>query len=182
MPQQTAWLVTVILVAVLAATFVRIVSTASRSSEYEPIARRATSWRPRLFWLLAVFTLVVLAFTLRRLPYSHDDGAAPPQVVRITGSQWAWQLSGDTVQSGQPVEFQVTSTDVNHGFGIYDASMRLLAQVQAMPKYTNRLRYTFPAPGRYTIRCLEYCGMVHHEMRTELIVSGPAAAVAGGGQ
>lgn len=182
MPQQTAWLVTVILVAVLAATFLRIVSTASRSSEYEPIARRATSWRPRLFWLLAVFTLVVLAFTLRRLPYSHDDGAAPPQVVRITGSQWAWQLSGDTVQSGQPVEFQVTSTDVNHGFGIYDASMRLLAQVQAMPKYTNRLRYTFPAPGRYTIRCLEYCGMVHHEMRTELIVSGPAAAVTGGGQ
>lgn len=182
MPQQTAWLVTVILVAILAATFLRIVSTASSSAEYEPIAKRATSWRPRLFWLLALFTVVVLAFTLRRLPYSRGDGGAPAQVVRITGSQWAWQLSHDTVQSGQPVEFQVTSNDVNHGFGIYDAQMRLLAQVQAMPKYTNTLRYTFAAPGRYTIRCLEYCGMVHHEMRTELIVSGPAAAVTGGGQ
>jgi cytochrome c oxidase subunit 2 len=182
MPQQTAWLVTVILVAILAATFLRIVSTASSRSEYEPIAKRATSWRPRLFWLLALFTVVVLAFTLRRLPYSRGDGGAPPQVVRIIGSQWVWVLSHDTVQSGQPVEFQVTSSDVNHGFGIYDARMRLLAQVQAMPKYTNMLRYTFATPGRYTIRCLEYCGMVHHEMRTDLIVSGPAAAVPGGGR
>lgn len=181
MPQQTAWLVTVILVAILAAIFLRVVSTASSSAEYEPIAKRATSWRPRLFWLLAVFTLVVLAFTLRRLPYP-DGGAPSPQVVQITGSQWTWRLSRDTVESGEPVEFQVTSTDVNHGFGIYDAKMRLLAQVQAMPTYTNTLRYTFPAPGRYTILCLEYCGMVHHYMRTELIVAGAPAAVPGGGQ
>jgi heme/copper-type cytochrome/quinol oxidase subunit 2 len=42
-----------------------------------------------------------------------------------------------------PVEFQVTSADVNHGFGIYDRSGRLLAQTQAMPGITNRLVYTF---------------------------------------
>jgi cytochrome c oxidase subunit II len=168
MPQQTAWLVTVVLVVALAVIFLRVIATASSAAEYDPIAKRATSWRPRLFWALAVLTAVTLAYTLRRLPYPHGDGVS--QVVRVTGTQWAWQLSRDTVTAGQPVEFQVTSVDVNHGFGIYDAQLRLLAQVQAMPSYTNTLRYTFPAPGRYPILCLEYCGMVHHFMKTELVV------------
>lgn len=55
-----------------------------------------------------MFTVVVLAFTLRRLPYPDGAGAIPPQIVRITGTQWAWQMSRDTVESGRPVEFQVT--------------------------------------------------------------------------
>ena len=180
MPQQTAWLVTVALVVALAAIFLRVVSSASRTADYEPIAKTATSWRPRLFWALAVVTVVVFAFTLRRLPYPHGDGSA--QVVTVTGVQWAWQLSRDTVASGQPVEFQVTSGDVNHGFGVYDQRMRLLAQVQAMPKYTNTLRYTFRAPGTYSILCLEYCGLVHHFMKTDFIVTGPAAPATGDAQ
>ena len=180
MPQQTAWLVTIVLVVALAAIFLRVISSASDSADYEPIAKRATSWRPRLFWALAVVTAVVMAFTLRRLPYAHGDGAA--QVVSVTGVQWAWQLSRDTVAAGQPVEFQVTSSDVNHGFGLYDERMRLLAQVQAMPKYTNTLRYTFATPGTYTILCLEYCGMVHHFMLTDLVVTGAATPATGGGE
>lgn len=168
MPQQTAWLVTVVLVVVLAAIFLRVIATASATADYEAIAKRATSWRPRLFWALAVLTVVALAFTLRRLPYPQGDGVT--QVVQVTGTQWTWQLSRDTVAAGQPVEFQVTSADVNHGFGIYDPHLRLVAQVQAMPAYTNTLRYTFPQPGIYPILCLEYCGMIHHFMKTELVV------------
>jgi cytochrome c oxidase subunit II len=168
MPQQTAWLVTVILVVALAAIFLRVIATASTSADYDQIAKQATTWRPRLFWTLAVFTAAVLAFTLRRLPYPEGDGVS--QIVQVTGTQWTWLLSRDTVAAGQPVEFDVTSADVNHGFGIYDPQLRLLAQVQAMPSYTNTLRYTFPAPGRYPILCLEYCGMVHHFMKTELVV------------
>ena len=71
---------------------------------------------------------------------------------------------------GEPVEFRVTSADVNHGFGIYDESLRLLAQTQAMPGYTNRLRFTFQKPGKYRILCLEYCGLGHHEMPAEISV------------
>ena len=178
MPQQAAWLVTVALVAALAAIFLRVISTASLTADYESIAKRATRWRPRLFWAMALLTAVVLAFTLRRLPYPHGDGAA--QTVEVTGRQWAWQLSRDSVAAGQPVEFRVTSGDVNHGFGIYDVKGRLLVQVQAMPKYTNTLRYTFATPGKYSILCLEYCGMVHHGMKRELIVTGAAAGAGGG--
>ena len=67
----------------------------------------------------------------------------------------------------------VTSADVNHGFGIYDADLRLVAQTQAMPGYTNRLRHTFAAEGTYRVLCMEYCGLVHHNMITEIKVVKP---------
>jgi len=45
-----------------------------------------------------------------------------------------------------------------------------VAQTQAMPGYTNVLRHTFKDPGNYKILCLEYCGLVHHGMMSELTV------------
>ena len=65
------------------------------------------------------------------------------------------------------------SFDVNHDFGIYDAAGRLLGQVQAMPGYTNHFVYVFQAPGAYTVRCLEYCGLGHHMMTASLTVTKP---------
>ncbi len=72
---------------------------------------------------------------------------------------------------GRPVEFRVTAGDVNHGMGVYDETLRLLVQVQAMPGFTNRLVYTFAEPGTYRLLCLEYCGLAHHGMIAELKVT-----------
>ena len=83
-------------------------------------------------------------------------------------------MSPAQVRASAPVEFQVTSADVNHGFAIYDEELRLVAQVQAMPGYLNRLRYSFPKAGKYVILCLEYCGRAHHMMKAELEVTGEA--------
>ena len=69
------------------------------------------------------------------------------------------------------MEFHVTSKDVNHGFALYDPDMRIVAQTQAMPGYTNVLRYTFNEPGVYRVLCLEYCGVAHHEMTAEIKVA-----------
>jgi cytochrome c oxidase subunit 2 len=92
------------------------------------------------------------------------------------GYQWRWELSRTEVIAGQPVEFRITSADVNHGFGIYDTNLRLVAQTQAMPGYTNTLRHTFDAEGTYRILCMEYCGLAHHNMVTEIkVVKLPGA-------
>ena len=77
-----------------------------------------------------------------------------------------------TIRAGIPVQFEVTSGDVNHGVGIYDADDHLLTQTQAMPGVTNRLVHTFAQPGRYRILCLEYCGLAHHGMIAEFDVVG----------
>lgn len=93
-----------------------------------------------------------------------------PQVVHVVGHQWAWQMDTTRVRAGIPVAFEVTSADVNHGFGIYDSTDRLLTQTQSMPGVTNRLVYTFEHPGKYRILCLEYCGLAHHAMIREIDV------------
>jgi cytochrome c oxidase subunit 2 len=59
---------------------------------------------------------------------------------------------------------------VNHGYGLYDPENTLVAQVQAMPGYVNRLRIRLEKPGIYNVFCLEYCGLTHSIMRTSLEV------------
>ncbi|HRP68600.1 MAG TPA: hypothetical protein PLY93_03635, partial [Turneriella sp.] len=54
---------------------------------------------------------------------------------------------------------------------IYDSGQRIVAQTQAMPHYTNRLRVKFDKPGDYSVLCLEYCGLGHHKMRSAFKVA-----------
>ena len=168
--QEIAWYITIILMGLLALVFLRVVWTSNSQAPYEEVARRAYSYRGVLFWLVIVAGVVITIATL--MPWPHPSLAATgnAQVVDAQASQWHWQLSNSDLRSGEPVEFRVTSTDVNHGFGIYDSSMRMLAQVQAMPGYTNKLRYTFEQPGEYRILCMEYCGVAHHAMMATLTV------------
>ena len=113
---------------------------------------------------------VVPIGTLRGLPYP-GAGGGEAQVVEVSAHQWYWQLSTNTVLANRPVSFEVSSADVNHGFGIYNEERQLLAQVQAMPEHPTRLTYTFEEPGSYLILCLEYCGLVHHGMAATLNVT-----------
>ncbi len=70
-----------------------------------------------------------------------------------------------------PIEFDITSNDVNHGFGLYDPQGNLVGQVQAMPGYVNHLIFTFHEPGTYTVRCLELCCMPHFAMESQITVT-----------
>jgi cytochrome c oxidase subunit 2 len=75
------------------------------------------------------------------------------------------------VPVSRAIDFRVTSLDVNHGFAIYDASDRIVGQVQAMPSVTNHLVMQFTGSGDYTIRCLEYCGPGHSHMTASVHVA-----------
>lgn len=172
MDQSIAWQLSLTLVAALAAGFVFVIANARQRRDYAPVVHRAYRFRARLFWAIVVLGVPATVFTLSRIPYPAFAGVpANVQVVDAIGYQWWWELSTDRVQAGQPVEFRLTSGDVNHGFGIYDENLRLVAQAQAMPGYVNRLVHTFDRPGRYRLLCLEFCGVVHHDMVAELEVT-----------
>lgn len=174
MSQQIAWQVSLILMSlvVLAFAFVAI-NSGARQEDYTPLQKRGYRIRSRLFWGMVVVFGSAMLYTLKDLPYGAErdhSGAGAAQIVEAKGYQWRWELSRDHVEAGQPVEFRITSEDVNHGFGIYDGTMHLVAQTQAMPGYTNVIRHTFDKPGTYKILCLEYCGIAHHNMITEITV------------
>ncbi|MDE3077015.1 MAG: cytochrome oxidase, partial [Chloroflexota bacterium] len=84
--------------------------------------------------------------------------------------QFAFITSSECVPVGKPLEFVVTSADVNHGLGIFGPDGRLVGQVQAMPGFTNVLRVQLDTSGQYFLRCLELCGVAHHVMARPLQV------------
>lgn len=162
--QELAWYVTLVIVVAILAVFVRVVLQSRTAEEYGPVQSTAARIRSWIFWGLVILGVIVAAVSLRGIPQLAAREAGDAQVVNVTGYQWYWDMDEYVVTAGVPVEFHVTSEDVNHGFGIYDPDLRLVAQVQAMPGYQNVLRHTFERPGIYQILCLEYCGLAHHDM------------------
>lgn len=138
------------------------------------------------FWFMLILLVALGVFasvTIPKSPYYFFKDEMPSRVVHVGAMQFVFLFSDNAIGPENPgnmptvelktnelVEFRVTSLDVNHGVGIYDPSHRLIAQVQAMPGYVNSLRWKFDKPGTYTILCLEFCGLVHQNMRTSFTV------------
>src|SRR5262245_59454488 len=170
MEQRIAVLVSAVVGTLLIAVFVAIARSTRSTGSADDIAQAAARWRRTTFWGLVVLFVPAIAYSLTKTPYGHDLGQAGT-VVQATGHQWAWDITPSTVRAGQLVEIRVTGADVNHGFGVYDTNDRLVTQTQGMPGYTNVIRYVFTAPGAYRVRCLEYCGLGHHTMVSQLTVT-----------
>jgi cytochrome c oxidase subunit II len=171
--QDKVWWITLAGIGGVVLVFLYVISQTARQAEATQVQARADAIRRWFFLALIVLGVGVTAATLVPFPIpSQDASSQARQAVKVVGRQWFWELSPGPIKVGVPVEFQVTSADVNHGFGIYDRSGRLLAQTQAMPGITNRLVYTFTQPGKYRVLCLEYCGLAHHGMILEFDVIG----------
>ena len=175
MEQRIAVLATVILAAIVLGIFATIARSASSPGNSDDVAAAAARWRRNTFWVLLLLFVPAIAVSLAHLPYPAGDDAQAI-VFKATGHQWSWDIGSANLLVGQTAAIQVTGADVNHGFGLYDPSNRLVAQTQAMPGYVNVLRYTFTTPGTYRVLCLEYCGLGHHTMMAQLEVA-PATPV-----
>ncbi len=117
------------------------------------------------WFILAVIALgILLLATLAYIPYGDNAAATGQQQVQVEGRQFAWIVTPSTITAGVPVRFEVTATDVNHGFAVYNDDNILLFQIQAVPGSTSHIVYTFKNPGRYQVVCLEFCGINHHNM------------------
>ena len=178
MEQRVAVLVSAVFCLALLVLFAAVARSAGSAGNPDEVSAGAARWRRTTAWGLVVLFIPAIGFSLTKLPYS---ATAPGTAVAInaTGHQWAWAMSPTTVAVGQPVEFMVSGADVNHGFGLYDPNGRLVAQTQAMPGYTNVMRHTFTTPGTYRVLCMEYCGLGHHTMFAQLVVTAASAAPAG---
>ncbi|MCT2537336.1 cytochrome c oxidase subunit II [Aquibacillus koreensis] len=67
------------------------------------------------------------------------------------------------------VVFQVTTTDVIHGFQLAGTNVNMMVE----PGYISSLETTFKKPGTYTLLCNEYCGTGHHIMAATVEVYQP---------
>ena len=109
--------------------------------------------------------------------------AASVLIVRVTGQQWLWTF--DYPQYGvssqgqmlelpvnRPVEFEVTSEDVLHGFAIQSLGIR----VDANPGEVTTTPLVTPSRiGSYSVRCVELCGLYHSYMWSSVQVVSTSA-------
>lgn len=114
-------------------------------------------------WVLAAVAVVSFGISLPAFPYPTSQMPGVRHYT-VTAMQYGFQ-NPPVIPLNTEIIFDVTSKDVNHGFGIYDPQGRLYAQVQAMPLYVNHLPVRFRTPGHYTVRCMEYCGIAHAAMQ-----------------
>ena len=169
--QDHVWMWTLVGIGVVMLAFVFVIANAGKPADPSQVQKRAYAIRRWWFLALVLLGVGVAYASLNPFPIADQHARAETaQVVTAVGRQWSWQLSQNRFEVGKPVQFDVTSVDVNHGFAIYGPSDRIVTQVQAMPGFTNRLLYTFTEPGKYRVLCLEYCGVAHHVMAAEFDV------------
>ena len=176
-PQVAVGVIFVVLTALIALVFLAVARSAGQDVPYERVQRIGYWLRPRWLAALVVVGFVLLPVTVFYLPYASGSGTGRT-VVKVTSGQFFWSLAPDRVRAGTPVRFDVSSLDVNHGFGLYDPHGHLVGSVQAMPGYHNKLDMTFDLPGHYRVRCLEFCGFRHAVMQADFVVL-PARARGG---
>lgn len=153
----------------LVVIFSAVARTSRRNVKYETVVD--TGYRLRRGWLvfLAVLLGTGLILSLSFLPYGESAG--PTERVKVTAYQFNWSVSPEKVRAGTLVDFEVTSSDVNHGLGLYDPDGVLIGNVQAMPDFENVMSLRLDKPGTYVFGCLEYCGLRHHMMLREFEVT-----------
>ena len=161
-----------------AAAFLFIVFTKSAPSRTSARSYR----RMEFIWIgfvVAVFVLVNVA-SINYMPTvaTARANANPDNVVevKIEAESWSFDISGANVVVGQPVRFSGISVDTMHSFAIYHPNGKVLFTMMLMPGTAGptSLVHTFTEPGTYTVRCLEYCGIAHHDMNDEIVVSAAA--------
>ena len=93
-----------------------------------------------------------------------------PRVVTVEmiAKRFAFLPEQVEVVEGDEVTINVRSEDGTHGIEIGKLKLK-----KAIPRGGSvvTLVFTAPAPGRYAIKCSEYCGRGHDDMKSVLLVA-----------
>ena len=149
-----------------------VVDTGPSATPRKQLSRIEGIWLATVF---VVFVVVNLA-SLKFMPTIAAAHAATTEQtlheINLTATSWAFDISNRQIKAGSTVRFSGKSSDTMHGFAVYHPEGRMLFTMMLMPGLTNptTLVHTFKEPGKYKVRCLEYCGIAHHAMQDELLV------------
>jgi cytochrome c oxidase subunit 2 len=134
-------------------------------------------------WVAVSVALVAFLFGygLYFLNKITAPGPSNAIVVNVTGEQWLWNYTypldnnvGSTelyLPAGQPVQFNITSIDVQHSFWIPDFGVK----EDAVPGQITHITNVTPTKiGDYQVRCAELCGLYHAYMNTPVHVVSAA--------
>ncbi len=136
-----------------------------------------------IIWMLLPLG-TVLYFSSLGASYLYDITRPVENEMKIgvVGFQWAWRFdyygpNGEVefstndlyVPKGQPIRFDITSTDVIHSFWVPEFRVKQ----DAVPGQHHTLRVTPTEVGTFKVRCAEICGRGHAYMLADVHVMEP---------
>jgi cytochrome c oxidase subunit 2 len=133
--------------------------------------------RLEIMWtaIPALILVVLLGFTLRTMVAVRAPAKGEALKVTVIGHQWWWEFQYPElgiitanqliVPVNQPVNVEIRSADVQHGFW----APQLFGKMDAVPGHTNRMNFTVTAEGNFGAQCTQMCGEQHAQMRFEII-------------
>ena len=140
-----------------------------RSRAPEPTSQMEGSLWLEIAWT-ALPTLLVLAMFYYGWSGYLSLRSVPPGALQATavGRMWSWSFqyeNGKTsdklyVPVGKPIQVNIESRDVLHGF--YIPAFRI--KRDAVPGMKNHVWFVATTPGSYDIFCSQYCGTNHSAM------------------
>jgi cytochrome c oxidase subunit 2 len=140
-------------------------------------------------WNLVVYAGVVVPFavlvgflvysvSVGRQLYAEPYKRQGAQIIHVNGKQWWWDVAykrGNSILArtaneihipvGQPVVFELETSDVIHSFWVPN----LAGKLDLIPARTNYLWVQADKSGVYRGQCAEYCGAQHAHMGLEII-------------
>ncbi len=113
--------------------------------------------------ILITGTLLVSAILSGLLIHSRADAVPAERVIHITAKKFDFS----TLKKGEPVVFEISSADREHGFNLRAFGVR----TNVSPGKVSRIRFTPDKTGKFTFSCDVFCGDGHEEMTGAVIVT-----------
>lgn len=111
---------------------------------------------------------IILLMFLPVLCFVPGCRKTPPadEHIKIVMKKYSFDPAVIRVKSGETVELELTTADVQHGLDIPDLGIKEAVQ----PGRTSIVRFKAPAKGEYKIVCGVICGPHHEDMQAKLVV------------
>jgi heme/copper-type cytochrome/quinol oxidase subunit 2 len=115
-------------------------------------------------WGLPALTALLIALA----PAPRSSASPADRLIRLSAGDFAYTPATLSVNPGDRVTLELTSTDYVHGLHLDGYDLNLTAD----PGQTARLTFTADRPGSFRFRCSVTCGPLHPFMIGKLNV-GP---------
>ena len=117
--------------------------------------------------ILISSTLLASAVVSGLLIYTRANAVPAERVIHITAKKFDFSPDSITLKKGEPVVFEISSADREHGFNLRAFGIR----ANVSPGKISRIRFTPDKTGKFTFSCDVFCGDGHEEMTGTVIVN-----------
>ena len=117
--------------------------------------------------ILLTGVLLASAVVSGLLIYTRANAVPVEHVIHITAKKFDFSPDSITLKKGEPVVFEISSADREHGFNLRAFGVR----TNVSPGKVTRVRFTPDKTGKFTFSCDVFCGDGHEEMTGTVIVN-----------